>query len=134
MMRCFFFSSRRRHTRLQGDWSSDVCSSDLGVADSQSVFRELYVTLTLAALNTKRMRLGPLVTNPLTRHLVVTASAISSVDELSGGRAVLGVGSGDSALYTIGAPPATLAGLEDSVLTLGRLTAGETVERDGRTW
>src|SRR5256885_12244859 len=25
----FFFSSRRRHTRLQGDWSSDVCSSDL---------------------------------------------------------------------------------------------------------
>src|SRR5256885_15493842 len=29
---CFFFSSRRRHTRLQGDWSSDVCSSDLGTA------------------------------------------------------------------------------------------------------
>src|SRR5256885_5617747 len=28
--RSFFFSSRRRHTRLQGDWSSDVCSSDLG--------------------------------------------------------------------------------------------------------
>src|SRR3989454_12827740 len=28
-MICFFFSSRRRHTRLQGDWSSDVCSSDL---------------------------------------------------------------------------------------------------------
>src|SRR5256885_4307111 len=28
----FFFSSRRRHTRLQGDWSSDVCSSDLWVA------------------------------------------------------------------------------------------------------
>src|SRR5256885_2393421 len=28
----FFFSSRRRHTRLQGDWSSDVCSSDLGLA------------------------------------------------------------------------------------------------------
>src|SRR5205807_7143413 len=38
----FFFSSRRRHTRLQGDWSSDVCSSDLsrqrlagGDADSE---------------------------------------------------------------------------------------------------
>src|SRR5256885_6604569 len=29
----FFFSSRRRHTRLQGDWSSDVCSSDLGFAE-----------------------------------------------------------------------------------------------------
>src|SRR5256885_7376893 len=32
----FFFSSRRRHTRLQGDWSSDVCSSDL-----LAVFRDL---------------------------------------------------------------------------------------------
>src|SRR5256885_5226833 len=31
---CFFFSSRRRHTRLQGDWSSDVCSSDLGQNDA----------------------------------------------------------------------------------------------------
>src|SRR5256885_4576048 len=30
----FFFSSRRRHTRLQGDWSSDVCSSDLSVDSS----------------------------------------------------------------------------------------------------
>src|SRR5256885_10185181 len=29
----FFFSSRRRHTRLQGDWSSDVCSSDLSLGD-----------------------------------------------------------------------------------------------------
>src|SRR6185436_5376636 len=58
----------------------------LGVADSQSVFREMYVALTLAALNTSRVRLGPLVTNPLTRHLVVTASAVSSVDEVSGAR------------------------------------------------
>src|SRR2546426_2057110 len=30
----FFFSSRRRHTRLQGDWSSDVCSSDLYVSQA----------------------------------------------------------------------------------------------------
>src|SRR5256885_5626649 len=34
----FFFSSRRRHTRLQGDWSSDVCSSDLG-KPLEAVFR-----------------------------------------------------------------------------------------------
>src|SRR6266487_6615876 len=31
-MFCFFFSSRRRHTRWTGDWSSDVCSSDLTAA------------------------------------------------------------------------------------------------------
>jgi len=104
----------------------------LGVADSQSVFRELYVCLTVAALSTRRIRIGPLVTNPQTRHLVVTASAISSVDELSGGRAALGLGSGDSALYTVGAPPASLAGLEDAILALGRLTGGQAVDRGAR--
>src|SRR2546426_6247211 len=35
----FFFSSRRRHTRLQGDWSSDVCSSDLHVVGSGTLDR-----------------------------------------------------------------------------------------------
>src|SRR2546426_589424 len=35
--RLFFFSSRRRHTRLQGDWSSDVCSSDLLYGEEISV-------------------------------------------------------------------------------------------------
>src|SRR5256885_16691910 len=41
--RCFFFSSRRRHTRLQGDWSSDVCSSDLCKAVMpESTFARIY--------------------------------------------------------------------------------------------
>jgi len=106
----------------------------VGVADSQSVFHELYVALTLAATSTSRVRVGPLVTNPLTRHLVVTASAIASIDAVSRGRAVLGIGSGDSAIFTLGAPPATLAGLEDAILTLGRLTGGDVVERRERTW
>src|SRR5688500_20362461 len=42
----FFFSSRRRHTRLQGDWSSDVCSSDLGIDPGEEPYpaalRELH--------------------------------------------------------------------------------------------
>src|SRR5256885_5735150 len=39
---CFFFSSRRRHTRLQGDWSSDVCSSDLAIGRRIIVVSEPY--------------------------------------------------------------------------------------------
>src|SRR2546426_4196836 len=39
----FFFSSRRRHTRLQGDWSSDVCSSDLTIADATTLTEAGYV-------------------------------------------------------------------------------------------
>src|SRR5256885_10024633 len=38
----FFFSSRRRHTRLQGDWSSDVCSSDLFDANAELYIRPMY--------------------------------------------------------------------------------------------
>src|SRR5256886_7147691 len=37
----FFFSSRRRHTRFDCDWSSDVCSSDLRVADTELVSRKI---------------------------------------------------------------------------------------------
>ena len=107
----------------------------LGVGDSQSIFGDVYVALTLAAQRTRNLRLGPMVTNPVSRHLVVTASAISSVDQVSDGRAVLGLGSGDSALYTVGAPPATLAGLEDALVTLRSLLAGEAVERaPGQRW
>src|SRR3989454_4461181 len=36
----FFFSSRRRHTRLQGDWSSDVCSSDLFAVALLTIFNK----------------------------------------------------------------------------------------------
>src|SRR5688500_20174065 len=36
----FFFSSRRRHTRLQGDWSSDVCSSDLAVVNLDVIIEQ----------------------------------------------------------------------------------------------
>src|SRR5256885_11684143 len=47
----FFFSSRRRHTRLQGDWSSDVCSSDL----AQNLWVELVQTLELHLLLRRRV-------------------------------------------------------------------------------
>src|SRR5256885_2330266 len=44
LRRVFFFSSRRRHTRLQGDWSSDVCSSDLASRDFDAAMPEFSAT------------------------------------------------------------------------------------------
>ena len=76
-----------------------------GVADSQSLFRELFVTLAMVGQATERMMIGPSVTNPLTRHPAVMASAAASVQELSGGRAMLGIGTGDSALYNLNERP-----------------------------
>lgn len=61
-----------------------------------------YVTLTAVALNTTRITLGPAVTNVFTRHPVVTAAAIWALEQIAPGRVILGLGTGDSALNTIG--------------------------------
>ena len=105
----------------------------LGMADSQSLFRELYVSLTVCALASTRLRLGPTVTNPITRHPAVTASAIATLDEVSGGRAFLGVGSGDSAIYNLGQRLTSLETLRRTLVTLKALMRGEPVEFEGRS-
>ena len=74
----------------------------LALTDSQNLSPDTYVALTLAARATQRITLGPGVTNPLTRHAAVAAGAIASIHQLSGGRAMLGIGRGDSALFNIG--------------------------------
>ena len=82
----------------------------VGIADSQSLARELYVTLSVVAMSTERVMLGPTVSNPRTRHPAVASSAIASVNELSGGRAFLGIGSGDSAVLNLGAASGAAGG------------------------
>ncbi len=59
-------------------------------------FREVYSGLTLAAVNTNKIQLGTCVTDPYSRHPALTAMAIATLDEVSNGRAVLGVGAGVS--------------------------------------
>jgi 5,10-methylenetetrahydromethanopterin reductase len=102
------------------------------IADSQSIFRDAWVALTASALGTQRIRLATGVTNPVTRHPAVVAGAIATLDELSGGRAILGIGVGESAVKTLGLPRATLARLADYVRVVRALLAGETVEFEGR--
>src|ERR1022692_5136 len=56
----FFFSSRRRHTRLQGDWSSDVCSSDLYAQALESEIAVVPSTAALIIISRIRLRItGP---------------------------------------------------------------------------
>ncbi len=86
--------------------------------DSQSIFREVYCTLTACALVTERVTLGTSVTNPSTRHPVVAASALATIDETSGGRAMLGIGAGQSATGTLGLAPAKIADLEATIVAI----------------
>jgi 5,10-methylenetetrahydromethanopterin reductase len=61
--------------------------------------RDVYSTLAVLSLLTNKVRLGTGVTNPYTRNVAVTASSIASINELSGGRAILGIGPGDKATF-----------------------------------
>jgi 5,10-methylenetetrahydromethanopterin reductase len=101
------------------------------IADSQSIFRDSYVALTAAALRTSTLALATGVTNPVTRHPATIASAIATLDELSGGRALLGIGVGESAVRTVGLRPARLARLEEATHALRALLSGETASWDG---
>lgn len=81
--------------------------------DSQNTNGDPYFALSVAGAATERLRLGTGVTNPLTRHPAVTASAISCVNEEFGGRAELGVGRGDSSLAHLGLAPVSPARFEE---------------------
>jgi 5,10-methylenetetrahydromethanopterin reductase len=110
--------------------AEDVGFSMVGVADSQSVFREMYATMALCAQATRRVRIGPSVTNPITRHPAVAASGIATIDEVAPGRAFFGLGSGDSAILNLAERPATLADLRAYVEAVRALhTTGETTWR-----
>src|SRR5881397_351679 len=104
--------------------------ADAGVADSQSVFREMYATMALCSQATRRVRIGSSVTNAITRHPAVAASGIATVDEIAPGRAFFGIGSGDSAILNLAERPSTLDDLRAYIETVRALHAkGETTWR-----
>jgi 5,10-methylenetetrahydromethanopterin reductase len=87
----------------------------IGIWDSPALFREPWVTLAAVAGSTKRMHLGTWVTNPQTRHPLVTASAAASIDDLAPGRAYIGIGSGGTGVWHTGAQASPLEALETYV-------------------
>ncbi len=111
------------------------------VGDSQMIWNDVWITLAACALGTKRVRLGTGVTNTVTRHPAVTANAIMTLNMLSNGRAVLGVGAGDSAVRTAGLSPARLPQIRERMEFMRALLDGKEVpalrppEEEGKqTW
>src|SRR5262245_30444839 len=95
----------------------------LGISDSQSICRDVYMTLALCAVNTERIRFGPRVITPVTRHPAVAASAAATLEELAPGRTLVAIGSGDSAAFNVGLRPASLAELREYTETIRSLLA-----------
>ena len=102
----------------------------LGVSDVV-LWPDAYMLQALAAQATRQILIGSVVANPYTRHPVVHAAAVATLQELSGGRAFLGLGAG-AGLEDIGvAPDRPLRTLREAVTVITSLLAGETVEHRG---
>ena len=97
------------------------------IFDSHVLWQEPYPLLTLMATNTKRMRLGTCVTNPVVRDATVTASLLATLNRISGGRMDLGIGRGDSSRRVMGKKPTTLANLEETVQVIRDLNSGKQI-------
>jgi 5,10-methylenetetrahydromethanopterin reductase len=111
----------------------DLEYDSLWLTDSSLHARYVYSYLTLAATVSHRLKLGTSVTNPLTRHPALGALAISTVDEISGGRAIYGIGAGDRPIEALGYRPAKLTLLREAVEVTRCLLRGETVTLKGQS-
>ncbi len=97
------------------------------IFDSHVLWQEPYPLLTLMAANTKNMRMGTCVTNPVVRDPTVTASLLATLNRISGGRMDLGIGRGDSSRRVMGKKPTTLANLEEAVQVVRELCSGQQI-------
>ena len=97
------------------------------------MFRECYIGLAAVAANTRRIHLGPGVTDPYSRHPAVTASTIATLDEMSGQRALLGLGVGSTGFRELGIRAEhPVAALRETVGLVRRLLRGEEVTFQGK--
>lgn len=103
------------------------------VADER-FFRDCWATLAHLASRTHSIGLGVCVTDPFVRHPALTATAMATVDEISGGRGILGLGVGVSGFSAMGiSRDRPLAAMRDAIGVIRALWAGEVVDHDGQS-
>jgi probable F420-dependent oxidoreductase len=99
--------------------------------DSHVLWQEPFVVYAQILAQTSHVRVGPFVTNPLTRELSVTASLFATLNDQFGNRTVCGIGRGDSALRVLGRKPASLATLSHAMRVIRDLAEGREADYDG---
>lgn len=104
------------------------------VTDSHVIWNESYSHLGwLVAQANGRLEYGTMVTNPVSRDPLVVASAFATLQDLSGGRMLCGIGRGDSAVRVLKRRPATVKAFEAAASMIRTLTHGDPVDVDGVT-
>lgn len=101
--------------------------------DSHLLWQEPYVVYSQILAATRKVKVGPFVTNPATRDWTVTASLYATLNDMYGNRTVCGIGRGDSAVRTLNGRPSTLKELRESVHVIRELASSRAVEHNGST-
>src|SRR5688500_10672829 len=101
--------------------------------DSHLLWEEPFVIYSRILAETRKIKVGPMVTNPATRDWTVTASLFATLNEMYGNRTVCGIGRGDSAVRVTNGAPTTLATLRDSIHVIRELANGREVAYKGST-
>lgn len=101
--------------------------------DSHILWEEPYVIYSKILDETRKVKVGPMVTNPATRDITVTASVFATLNEMYGNRTVIGIGRGDSAVRVTNGKPVSVADLRQSVIDLKGLVNGQTVNYKGNS-
>ncbi len=96
--------------------------------DSHILWQESYATLPVAAMKTEKVKLGHFVTNPGIRDPTIAASWYATMQDLSDGRMVMGIGRGDSSRRVVGLKPVRVAEFEASCRMIKELMNGRSVE------
>ena len=96
--------------------------------DSHILWQESYATLPIVADRTERIKLGHFVTNPGIRDATITASWYATMQDLSNGRMVMGIGRGDSSRRVVGLKPVKVADFEARCAMMKDLMNGRKVE------
>jgi alkanesulfonate monooxygenase SsuD/methylene tetrahydromethanopterin reductase-like flavin-dependent oxidoreductase (luciferase family) len=129
---CSLWGSDLQAFRTEIQTASDLGYDVIGIGDSPAAWHDLHVSLTLAAIDAPNALIAPMVTSPFLRHPLISANALCSLQDVSGGRAVLGLATGGSTILAIGRMPATQKEIRAEIAAHKALFAGEGIEWEGR--
>lgn len=120
----FFWPYTPEYTARMARLGEELGFELVGIADTPGNALDPWVAMTLAAAATSRVALATCVTNLVTRHPSITASAAASVDAAAGGRTILGVGAGHSGVANVGGAPSRASDLREGLAFLRTALSG----------
>lgn len=100
---------------------------------NEKFFHDMYIVAAVAAVNTTKINIGTFVADPYTHHPALTAVSVATLDKISGGRAILGIGAGGTGFPVMGikrTQPATA--IKEAIEIIRALWQGETVDYHGK--